>query len=53
MCLAAGCTAFLTKPIRQETLLQAIREHTDYLRGTDPCIGRADTAFCWLQSFLL
>ena len=28
MCLAAGCTAFLTKPIRQETLLQAIREHT-------------------------
>ena len=27
-CLAAGCTAFLTKPIRQEVLLQAIREHT-------------------------
>jgi CheY-like chemotaxis protein/HPt (histidine-containing phosphotransfer) domain-containing protein len=25
-CLAAGCTAFLTKPIKQETLLQAIRE---------------------------
>ena len=24
MCLAAGCTAFLTKPIRQEVLLQAI-----------------------------
>lgn len=27
-CLAAGCTAFLTKPIKQEVLLQAIREHT-------------------------
>ena len=24
MCLAAGCTAFLTKPIKQEVLLQAI-----------------------------
>ena len=28
MCLAAGCTAFLTKPIKQEVLLQAIREHS-------------------------
>ena len=28
MCLAAGCTAFLTKPIKQEVLLQAIAEHT-------------------------
>ena len=28
MCLAAGCTAFLTKPIRQEVLLQAISEHS-------------------------
>src|SRR6202158_2223001 len=28
MCLAAGCTAFLTKPIRQEVLLQAIKEHS-------------------------
>ena len=28
MCLAAGCTAFLTKPIRQSVLLQAIREHS-------------------------
>ncbi len=26
-CLAAGCTAFLTKPIKQEVLLRAIREH--------------------------
>ncbi|MGB8313930.1 MAG: ATP-binding protein, partial [Aestuariivirga sp.] len=28
MCLAAGCTAFLTKPIKQEVLLQAINAHT-------------------------
>jgi CheY-like chemotaxis protein len=26
-CLAAGCTAFLTKPIKQEVLLRAIKEH--------------------------
>ena len=31
MCLAAGCTAFLTKPIKQEVLLQAIREHSKVL----------------------
>src|SRR5471032_1992493 len=28
MCLAAGCTAFLTKPIKQEVLLQSIRENS-------------------------
>src|SRR4029450_12503920 len=28
MCLAAGCAAFLTKPIKQEVLLQAIKEHS-------------------------
>jgi HPt (histidine-containing phosphotransfer) domain-containing protein len=28
MCLGAGCTAFLTKPIKQEVLLQAIRGHS-------------------------
>jgi response regulator RpfG family c-di-GMP phosphodiesterase len=27
-CLAAGCTAFLTKPIKQEVLLHAIKEHS-------------------------
>ena len=27
-CLAAGCTAFLTKPIKQDALLQAIKEHS-------------------------
>ena len=28
MCLAAGCTAFLTKPIKQDVLLQAIRDRS-------------------------
>jgi PAS domain S-box-containing protein len=27
-CLAAGCTAYLTKPIKEDVLLQAIRDHT-------------------------
>ena len=27
-CLAAGCTAYLTKPIKQDVLLQAIRDYT-------------------------
>jgi PAS domain S-box-containing protein len=27
-CMAAGCTAFLTKPIKQEVLLQAIRDRS-------------------------
>jgi PAS domain S-box-containing protein len=27
-CLAAGCTAFLTKPIKQEVLLRAIKDHS-------------------------
>jgi CheY-like chemotaxis protein len=27
-CMAAGCTAFLTKPIKQEVLLQAIKAHS-------------------------
>jgi HPt (histidine-containing phosphotransfer) domain-containing protein len=27
-CMAAGCTAFLTKPIKQDVLLQAIKEHS-------------------------
>jgi CheY-like chemotaxis protein len=34
--VAAGCTAYLTKPIKQEALLQAIKEH---------CRSRKDTIF--------
>ncbi|MDB5439804.1 MAG: signal transduction histidine kinase, partial [Caulobacteraceae bacterium] len=33
-CLAAGCTAYLTKPIKEAVLLQAIRDHS---RVTAPC----------------
>ncbi|MGA2485176.1 MAG: PAS domain S-box protein [Roseiarcus sp.] len=43
-CLAAGCTAFLTKPIKQEVLLQAINEHS--MVGPSPSKGgsaRKDT----------
>ncbi|MEP7172791.1 MAG: PAS domain S-box protein [Aestuariivirga sp.] len=36
MCLAAGCTAFLTKPIKQEVLLQAIREHSTAAAPSQP-----------------
>ena len=51
MCLAAGCTAFLTKPIKQEVLLQAIREHSMVDpsaseaegRGMDPILLRANS----------
>ncbi|MGZ5101734.1 MAG: ATP-binding protein, partial [Usitatibacter sp.] len=33
-CIAAGCTAFLTKPIKQEVLLQAIKEHSVVARAS-------------------
>ena len=39
ICLAAGCTAFLTKPIRQSVLLHAIREHS-----AGPVVAIADVA---------
>src|SRR5450432_22062 len=49
MCLAAGCTAFLTKPIKQEVLLKAIKEHSQAALGSskeesgrlDPILLRA------------
>jgi PAS domain S-box-containing protein len=52
-CLAAGCTAFLTKPIRQEVLLQAIKEHSlvaltsseEESRRIDPILLRAQLRF--------
>jgi CheY-like chemotaxis protein len=34
-CLAAGCTAYLTKPIKEEVLLQAIREHSPAAEAKD------------------
>ncbi len=53
MCLAAGCTAFLTKPIKQEVLLQAIREHSSaaspsvqrkWRQGSDPRVLKSSIA---------
>ncbi|HEV8096819.1 MAG TPA: PAS domain S-box protein [Burkholderiales bacterium] len=48
-CLAAGCTAYLTKPIKQAVLLQAIKEHSVAESGSspvgaphDPILVRAD-----------
>jgi PAS domain S-box-containing protein len=43
LCLAAGCTAFLTKPIRQEVLLRAIREHTFSFLSSLVDLGPKDT----------
>jgi CheY-like chemotaxis protein len=63
MCLAAGCTAFLTKPIKEEVLLQAIKEHSivappssnEESSRMDPILVRAtpkfaDRAPAYLQS---
>jgi len=38
-CLAAGCTAYLTKPIKQDVLLQAIREHSVRAVSSQPQAG--------------
>jgi PAS domain S-box-containing protein len=37
LCMSAGCTAFLTKPIKQELLLQSILEHSEaaHVRATE------------------
>jgi PAS domain S-box-containing protein len=44
-CLAAGCTAYLTKPIKQEVLLQAIKDHSVAGSSSDANKrGRADAA---------
>ena len=53
MCLAAGCTAFLTKPIKQEVLLQAIKERSqiappivkDESSRMDAAVARLNTKF--------
>ena len=51
--MAAGCTAYLTKPIKQEVLLQAIKEHSDGRASViesgeqpkDPIVVRANPEF--------
>ncbi len=41
-CLAAGCTAYLTKPIKQEVLLQAIRDYSAIGSRLSQEDGRSD-----------
>lgn len=41
-CLAAGCTAYLTKPIKQDVLRQAIRDHS--AAGQRPAAENANSA---------
>jgi hypothetical protein len=42
--VAAGCTAYLTKPIKQDVLLQAIKEHSMGASGSgNGESGRTDT----------
>jgi PAS domain S-box-containing protein len=49
-CMAAGCTAYLTKPIRQEVLLQAIKEHTMVAPPSSKEESRRDdTAFAGMK----
>jgi PAS domain S-box-containing protein len=49
-CMAAGCTAYLTKPIKQEVLLQAIREHSVAARSSlSEENGRMDAIFAAAQ----
>ena len=38
-CMAAGCTAYLTKPIKEEVLLQAIKEHSTGAASSAPIIA--------------
>jgi PAS domain S-box-containing protein len=43
-CLAAGCTAYLTKPIKQDVLLQAIKDQSVIARPlSQQSAGRKDT----------
>jgi PAS domain S-box-containing protein len=52
-CMAAGCTAFLTKPIKQEVLLQAIKDRSA-VDPASPVLVRPDPRFADLvPGFLL
>ena len=43
-CLSAGCTAYLTKPIKQDVLLRAIEKHGAVVPSSSPHdTGREDT----------
>ena len=50
-CLAAGCTAFLTKPIKQEVLLGSIKEHSTVAPALSNEGQRDEYDSCWCASF--
>ena len=43
-CLAAGCTAYLTKPIKQDVLLQAIRDYSVVVSPPSPVVDHPTDA---------
>jgi PAS domain S-box-containing protein len=43
-CMAAGCTAYLTKPIKQDVLLRAIRENSMVQLSISGTEGRGESA---------
>jgi PAS domain S-box-containing protein len=45
MCLAAGCTAYLSKPIKQEVLLQAIKDRSIAPTSSKEESSRKETIF--------
>jgi CheY-like chemotaxis protein len=44
-CMAAGCTAYLSKPIKEEVLLQAIREHSMVATPSPKIIARVNPKY--------
>jgi CheY-like chemotaxis protein/HPt (histidine-containing phosphotransfer) domain-containing protein len=53
-CLAAGCTAYLTKPIKQDVLLQAIKDYSAVSpplpQGADPSTDVVEAPKPWRPS---
>jgi PAS domain S-box-containing protein len=49
-CLAAGCTAYLTKPIKQDVLLQAIKDYSAVAPGADPLGVVVEESKSWRPS---
>jgi PAS domain S-box-containing protein len=49
-CLAAGCTAYLTKPIKQDVLLQAIKDYSAVAPSIAPPETRAAESPTWRPS---
>ncbi len=53
-CMAAGCTAFLTKPVKQEVLLQTIKDHSKAASPTpSPTSVRSDSMVPWVHPRLV